>query len=102
MNVLPCLSAPCFIESQIIVGGPEGWIFETKVSPLVRESSELFNSHVTAYLDLYCTSVLSKDEADDDTMMFGSATTTRYRMHEQCPGLEVPHRCVSPALVVAA
>lgn len=102
MNVLPCLSSPCFIESQILAGDPEGWIFETKISPLVREKHELYATHVTAYLDLYCTSVLSQDTADDDTMMWGSATTTRYRMHEQCPGSDVAHRCISPVLAVVA
>ena len=95
MKIIPCLSHPCFVESQIISGEPEGWIFETKVSPLVKESSKLYKESVSAYLDLYCTTVLSEETREDESMMQYKATTIRYRMHEQCPA--VPHRCIYSA-----
>lgn len=95
MKFIACVSHPCFVESQIIAGDPEGWIFETKVSPLVKESSKLYQESVTAYLDLYCTTVLSTETRDDETMMWHESTTSRYRMHEECPS--VAHRCIHSA-----
>lgn len=90
---IECVSVPYFIEQQIIPN-PDGWIFETKISALVEESDEMYRSNVLPYLDLFCTTVLSQETAEDESMMFGSATTTRYRMHKTCPGSDVPHRCV--------
>lgn len=44
---------------------PDDWIFETKISAPVKESDEMYRSNVLTYLDLFCTSVLSQETAEE-------------------------------------
>lgn len=44
---------------------PDDWIFETKISAPVEESDEMYRSNVLTYLDLFCTSVLSQETAEE-------------------------------------
>ncbi|MGW3467967.1 hypothetical protein ACWDKQ_05735 [Saccharopolyspora sp. NPDC000995] len=94
-GIILCEPKPYFVECQIVTGEPEGWIFEANVSVLIKESTEQYRSYVAPYLDLFCTTVIDSETRKDKTMAFGRATLTRYRMHEECPGERVEHRCIS-------